>query len=167
MLAHTRGPRLVPAGHRGAAGARRSSTGSSGPRLAGRTDVARVGVYLSGLDLPVEIATFTAALATLPWFTPGAAVVDNDTFALLRAGTAAREAVVVVCGTGINCVGRRSDSATARFPALGRISGDWGGGFELGEQAIWHAARAGDGRGPATTLAHRADGPRRRRPWPR
>jgi N-acetylglucosamine kinase-like BadF-type ATPase len=122
--------------------------------LAGRSDVARVGIYLSGLDLPVEITTFTAALRTLAWFTPAAAVVDNDTFALLRAGTDSREAVVVVCGTGINCVGRRSDGATVRFPALGRISGDWGGGFELGEQAIWHAARAVDGRGPVTTLAH-------------
>ena len=115
-------------------------------------DVARVGVYLSGLDLPVEIETFTAALRTVPWFTPASAVVDNDTFALLRAGTASREAVAVVCGTGINCVGRRADGVTARFPALGRISGDWGGGYELGEQAIWHAARDLDGRGPATSL---------------
>ncbi|WP_231505198.1 N-acetylglucosamine kinase [Cellulomonas sp. URHE0023] len=120
--------------------------------LGDRRDVARVGIYLSGLDLPVEIATFTDALRSVPWFTPGSAVVDNDTFALLRAGTASHEAVVVVCGTGINCVGRRSDGATARFPALGRISGDWGGGFELGEQAIWHAARSLDGRGRATAL---------------
>jgi len=121
---------------------------------AGRSDVLRVGVYLSGLDLPVEIATFTAALETLDWYAgAGDVVVDNDTFALLRAGTPAHEAVVVVCGTGINCVGRRADGVTARFPALGRISGDWGGGFELGEQAIWHAARALDGRGPSTVLA--------------
>ncbi|MDM7830365.1 N-acetylglucosamine kinase [Cellulomonas edaphi] len=114
--------------------------------------VVRAGVYLSGLDLPVEIATFTAALAALPWFPRDAAVVDNDTFALLRAGTQADEGVAVVCGTGINCVGRRADGATARFPALGRISGDWGGGWELGEQAVWHAARALDGRGPTTSL---------------
>jgi len=113
--------------------------------------VERAGVYLSGLDLPVEIATFRAALATLAWL-PADLVVDNDTFALLRAGTPADEGVAVVCGTGINCVGRRADGATARFPALGRISGDWGGGWELGEQAVWHAARAVDGRGPATTL---------------
>ena len=30
---------------------------------------------------------------------------------------------VVVCGTGINAVGRRADGATVRFPALGSISG--------------------------------------------
>ena len=119
-----------------------------------RPRVLRVGVYLSGLDLPVEIETFSAALHALPWFVQAAAVVvENDTFALLRAGTAERQAVAVVCGTGINCVGRRADGATARFPALGRISGDWGGGFELGEQAVWHAARAVDGRGAPTILA--------------
>lgn len=119
-----------------------------------RPRVLRVGVYLSGLDLPVEIETFSAALHALPWFVQAAGVVvENDTFALLRAGTPEHQAVAVVCGTGINCVGRRADGATARFPALGRISGDWGGGFELGEQAIWHAARALDGRGDPTILA--------------
>jgi N-acetylglucosamine kinase-like BadF-type ATPase len=119
-----------------------------------RPRVLRVGVYLSGLDLPVEIETFSAALHALPWFLQAAGVVvENDTFALLRAGTASHEAVAVVCGTGINCVGRRADGVTARFPALGRISGDWGGGFELGEQAVWHAARALDGRGGPTILA--------------
>lgn len=152
VLAHARGPGSCPQVI-GVQPALDVIDGLVRSVLSGRP-VERVGIYLSGLDLPVEIETFTAALATLPWFTPDAAVVDNDTFALLRAGTPSHEAVVVVCGTGINCVGRRSDGATARFPALGRISGDWGGGFELGEQAIWHAARAVDGRGPATTLAH-------------
>lgn len=42
---------------------------------------------------------------------------------------------------------------TARFPAIGRIAGDWGGGWGLAEEALWHAA---DGRGEATTLVHAA-----------
>lgn len=124
--------------------------------LAAGEDVraSRVGVYLSGLDLPIEIEELRAGLAGVPWVEAADEVlVDNDTFALLRAGTPEREAVAVVCGTGINCVGRRADGATARFPALGAISGDWGGGWELGEKAVWHAARAVDGRGPATVLA--------------
>ncbi|MDM7855257.1 N-acetylglucosamine kinase [Cellulomonas alba] len=124
-------------------------------RDVGAGGVARAGVYLSGLDLPVEVETFTAALAGLDWFAGARSTeVDNDTFALLRAGTDAAQGVAVVCGTGINCVGRRADGTTARFPALGRISGDWGGGYELGELAIWHAVRAHDGRGPATRLEH-------------
>lgn len=115
------------------------------------------GIYLSGLDLPVEIATFRAAVEGLGWVRGArrGVVVENDTFALLRAGTDAAEAVAVVCGTGINAVARRADGVTARFPALGRISGDWGGGGDLGERALWHAARAVDGRGPWTSLVHR------------
>ena len=114
------------------------------------------GLYLCGLDLPVEITELTAAAEHLDWFakTP-TRLVDNDTFALLRAGTSEPDAVAVVCGTGINCVARRADGLTARFPALGTISGDWGGGYHLGSEALWHAARAVDGRGPATLLADR------------
>ncbi len=78
---------------------------------------------------------------------------DNDLFALLRAGTSTPDAVAVVCGAGINCVGRSQDGRTARFPSLGTISGDWGGGHHLAELALWHAARGEDGRGPATALS--------------
>ncbi len=126
----------------------------AGRAAGGPVTVGRAGIFLSGLDLPVEIEELRAGLAAVPWV--GAAdevLVDNDTFALLRAGTPERQAVAVVCGTGINCVGRRADGATARFPALGPISGDFGGGWELGQEAVWHAARAVDGRGPATSLA--------------
>ncbi len=47
----------------------------------------------------------------------------------------------------------RADGAVVRYASLGMTSGDWGGGWHLGEKALWHAARAVDGRGPATTLA--------------
>ena len=119
-------------------------------RAAGDAQVAAVGVYLSGLDLPREVRTYRAALAGLAW--PGELLVDNDVFALLRAGTEELDAVAVVCGTGINAVGRRADGASVRFPALGSISGDWGGGDGLGHEALWHAARAEDGRGAPTDL---------------
>src|SRR4029450_718472 len=56
-------------------------------------------------------------------------------------------------GAGPNCVGRCADGRTARFPALGMETGDWGGGGHLGLLALWHAVRAEDGRGPATLLA--------------
>ncbi|MGN6325510.1 N-acetylglucosamine kinase [Pseudolysinimonas sp.] len=118
----------------------------------GGADVAYASVYLAGLDLAVEIERFTAAIAPLRWTRAGLAV-DNDLFALLRTGTRSADAVAVVCGTGINAVGVRADGGTARFPALGTITGDWGGGSGVMLAALWHAARAEDGRGPATTLA--------------
>ena len=111
------------------------------------------GVFVSGLDLEVEIESFREAIAPLPWAAIGGSLVDNDMFALLRTGTKEANAIAVVCGTGINCVGVRADGETARFPALGAISGDWGGGSQLGEQALWHAARAADGRGAATEFS--------------
>jgi N-acetylglucosamine kinase-like BadF-type ATPase len=39
-----------------------------------------------------------------------------------------------------------------RFAAVGHISGDWGGGGHLWQEAMWWAARAEDGRGPDTRL---------------
>jgi N-acetylglucosamine kinase-like BadF-type ATPase len=119
--------------------------------VAGDHPIAQANVYLSGLDLPSEVETFAAAVGTLDWSTPST-VVENDLYALLRSGTSETDAVAVVCGTGINAIGRRADGAIARFAALGTISGDWGGGTGLGEAAIWHAARHADLRGPATSL---------------
>jgi N-acetylglucosamine kinase-like BadF-type ATPase len=112
--------------------------------------IALAAVYLAGADLPVELTMLTDAVAAAGW--ADKSLVDNDTLALLRAGTADADAVAVVCGAGINCVGRAADGRMVRFPALGTITGDWGGGDELGPIALWHATRAEDGRGPATAL---------------
>ncbi|WP_282083299.1 N-acetylglucosamine kinase [Streptomyces tendae] len=118
---------------------------------AGVTSVDHVSACLANADLPVEEEQLAAALHARAW---GAGVeVRNDTFAVLRAGVAEPLGVAVVCGAGVNCVGMRPDGRTARFPAIGRISGDWGGGWGLAEEALWHAARAEDGRGGPTELA--------------
>jgi N-acetylglucosamine kinase-like BadF-type ATPase len=119
--------------------------------VVGSSRVVQANVYLSGLDLDSEVEIFSEAVSHLDW-TSAATIVDNDLFALLRVGTSARDAVAVICGTGINALGTRADGATARFAALGDISGDWGGGTGIGEAALWHAARHSDRRGPATTL---------------
>ncbi|MFF5669083.1 N-acetylglucosamine kinase [Streptomyces hygroscopicus] len=123
--------------------------GRSGPRPVGH-----VSACLANVDLPSEEEELTGVLAGRGW---GATVtVANDTFALLRAGVAdAGEptGVSVVCGAGINCAGIGHGGRVARFPAVGRISGDWGGGGHLSEEAVWWAARAEDGRGEPTELA--------------
>ncbi|TDV41741.1 N-acetylglucosamine kinase [Actinophytocola oryzae] len=127
---------------------------ASARAAAGLSDADRVAlasVYLAGADLPVELTMLADAVTKAGW--ADKSVVDNDTLALLRAGTESPDAVAVVCGAGINCVGRAADGRTVRFPALGTITGDWGGGDELGLAALWHASRAEDGRGPATALA--------------
>jgi N-acetylglucosamine kinase-like BadF-type ATPase len=119
--------------------------------VAGDAAVAQADLYVSGLDLPIEVERYLTAVAALTW-TNSSTFVGNDLYALLRAGTDEPDAVAVVCGTGVNAIGVRADGADARFPALGPISGDWGGGSGLGEEALWHAARDLDGRGPRTAL---------------
>ncbi|MBO8184209.1 ATPase [Streptomyces sp. DW4-2] len=136
---------------RAAAGADRAGGTGQGP-----APVHQVMACLANADLPVEEEQLAAALAGRGW---GRLVtVHNDTFAVLRTGLTRQDGdaapcgVAVVCGAGINCVGLRPDGRTARFPAIGRLSGDWGGGGGLGEEALWHAARAEDGRGEPTVL---------------
>jgi len=108
---------------------------------------------LAGADLPIEEADLSRLVQSLGWSMTSTVV--NDTFAVLRAGLAdsgPRWGIGIVCGAGINCVGVGPDGRTTRFLALGQLSGDWGGGGELGPQALWWAMRAEDGRGPETEL---------------
>lgn len=121
--------------------------------LGGR-QVAQANLYVAGLDLPIELERFGDAIRDLAWASR-TTVWENDLFAVLRAGTRAADAAAVICGTGINALAVRADGETARFPALGALSGDWGGGAELGREGLWSAARALDGRGPATVLTER------------
>lgn len=117
-----------------------------------RVEVARVGLFVAGLDFDREKDRMRRALAERAWSRGVPLRVENDMLALLRTGTDAPNAVAVVCGTGINCLGVRGDGATVRFPALGSLSGDWGGGGDVGMAALWSAARAADGRGEPTEL---------------
>lgn len=107
-------------------------------------------LLLAGLDFPDEEDAYREAAAERGW--AGDVVVGNDTFAVLRAGSEHGFGVAVTCGAGINCVGIAPDGRTVRFPSLGRISGDWGGGDDVGAEALYVAARSEDGRGPKTVL---------------
>jgi len=110
-----------------------------------------VAVYLAGADLPIEVSGLEQAVGAEGW--ADRTIVDNDCFAMLRAGTSMPDAVTVVCGAGTNCVGRAADGRTARFLALGPIAGDWGGGHDLADHALREAARGEDGRGRPTALS--------------
>jgi N-acetylglucosamine kinase-like BadF-type ATPase len=116
-----------------------------------RGPVADLGVFcLAGADLPVDDRRILRGLRRRAWV--GEPILRNDTFAVLRAGTDRSWGVGVVCGTGTNCSGVAPDGGIFRLPAVGGISGDWGGGWDLGEAALWYAIRAQDGRGPRTSL---------------
>ena len=118
----------------------------------GSPPLATAQFFLAGVDFPAEEDALRAALEARGWADEVA--VGNDTLAVLRAGTERGWGVAVTCGAGINCVGVAPDGRQVRFPALGRITGDWGGGYDVGLEALSVAARSEDGRGRRTSLEH-------------
>jgi N-acetylglucosamine kinase-like BadF-type ATPase len=117
----------------------------------GRRPLPRLGMYcLAGADLPQDDRRITRWLSRQGWTSE--VVLRNDTFAVLRAGTERGWGVGIVCGFGTNCSALAPDGREYRLPAIGDLSGDWGGGTDLGPAALWHAMRARDGRGERTSL---------------
>ena len=107
-------------------------------------------LLLAGIDVAEEEDELREAAEARGW--APRIVAGNDTFAVLRAGSEEGIGVAVTCGTGVNCVGVAPDGRHVRFASLGEISGDWGGGRDIGLAALFAAARSEDGRGPRTTL---------------
>jgi len=121
--------------------------------LAPAEEPAQALLLLAGVDFPDEEHALEELAVGRGW--ARRTRVRNDTLAVLRAGTDAGWGVAVVCGAGMNCLGVARDGREARFPALGPITGDWGGGVDLGIEALFAAARSEDGRGPHTLLESR------------
>ena len=119
-------------------------------RLSGRPDLA---VYtLAGVDTRPDVRMLTDALEGRGFAED--LLVRNDAFGALRAGTDRTWGVVVICGQGVNAAGVAPDGRSVRLDALGDISGDWGGGTDVGWAGLAAAVRARDGRGPRTRLEH-------------
>lgn len=117
-----------------------------------RLPMADTAVYcVAGADLKSDVRRIERDLAPRGW--ARRSIVRNDTFAVLRAGSDRNWGVAVVCGTGMNCIGVAPNGRTARFAALGPLSGDLAAGGEwVGQAALAAANRARDGRGARTIL---------------
>jgi len=121
----------------------RSDGGVDGPIAIG-------SFCLAGADFPPDVRLLREALGAT-----GVAErieVRNDAFAALRAGSPTGWGVVVICGEGINAAGAGPDGREARLAGIGDLSGDWGGGYGIGQEALAVAVRARDGRGVPTSL---------------
>jgi N-acetylglucosamine kinase-like BadF-type ATPase len=116
-----------------------------------RPDAIEAAAYcIAGADLPEDFELLRPALAEL-----GLAKrwkLENDVVAALRSGSDRRDVVVVSWGSGVNAFGRNAAGREIRLPALGWISGDWGGGGDLGREAIFLVVRGDDGRGRPTSM---------------
>lgn len=110
-----------------------------------------VGVYaLAGADTAADARRLLVSFAERNLARSG--LVINDAFAPIRAGSPRGWGIALICGSGINAAGIAPNGRTARLAALGGISGDWGGGGDVGLAALGAAVRARDGRGPRTLL---------------
>jgi N-acetylglucosamine kinase-like BadF-type ATPase len=119
--------------------------------LAGGSRVAGIGVFsLAGADYPSDERMLARAIEARALV--GKTVVVNDSFGALRAGTDRGWGVGLICGQGVNAAAVAPDGRSARFPAVGDIAGDWGGGTSVGLEGLRAAVRARDGRGPRTSL---------------
>jgi N-acetylglucosamine kinase-like BadF-type ATPase len=153
LLGYARGPQSSPH-HLGEDGCLRVVAGLlEEARTRAQLDGALPAVAMlcmAGVDFPREEERLADLVSGRRW--ASRTTVVNDTFAVLRAGTEQGWGVAVVCGAGINCVGVSPDGRHVRFPALGAITGDWGGGYDVGLAAVSRAARSFDGRGEKTSL---------------
>jgi N-acetylglucosamine kinase-like BadF-type ATPase len=108
-------------------------------------------LFIAGLDFPDEEDAYLAEAERRGWATE--TVVGNDTFAVLRAGSARGWGIAVTCGSGMNCVGVGPDGRHVRFASLGAISGDaMDGAGAVGLAAVGAATRSEDGRSPRSML---------------
>jgi N-acetylglucosamine kinase-like BadF-type ATPase len=119
--------------------------------LAGAGPFADVAVAsMAGADYSSDIRQLQRGIESLRL--ADRVIVVNDTIAALRAGASRRWGGVLVCGQGINASVIAPDGRIAGYPAMGAISGDWGGGGGIGMEALGAAVRGRDGRGPRTSL---------------
>ena len=118
---------------------------------ADKAPLAEIGLYtVAGADFASETRMLARAFSGTG-LTQRTEVL-NDTLAALRAGTDRPYGVVLICGAGVNAAAMGPTGRTARLAALGPISGDRGGGRDLGMGALGAAVRARDGRGPRTAF---------------
>ena len=110
-----------------------------------------IGVHaLAGADTPADDRRLLRAIAAQRLARTD--LIVNDAFAPIRAGSEQGWGVALICGSGVNAAGIAPDGRRARLAALGPISGDWGGGGDIGLSALGAAVRARDGRGSRSSL---------------
>lgn len=114
---------------------------------------AAVCLGMAGVDQPREADVIRSILARLGLETR--ILIVNDSLIALEAGAPGSPGVVVASGTGSIVYGRDASGHAARSGGWGHLLADEGSGFAIGREALRAVVRAGDRRGPATSLTGR------------
>lgn len=154
LLALGRGPASNHQSREGLKGAMASIGAAMDEALAAAgiaaCDVAHASFCLAGADYPSDYELLSGAIAER-W--PDLRFsIHNDSFAGLRAGTSRGWGVVSISGTGTNQAGIGKDGRELQVGGMGYIWGDFGGGGDLGREAVRAAFMSGELRGPKTSL---------------
>lgn len=126
--------------------------GAGAGALGDRVRVALLALGGVGID-GVNLAMAEAAQAALGM---ESVFVENDAAAGLAAAVGELYGVVIVAGTGSIAMAVDRAGRRARSGGWGYRVGDEGSGQDIGRMGLAAAARAHDGRGPATCLVERA-----------
>jgi N-acetylglucosamine kinase-like BadF-type ATPase len=155
-------PQVVGDGHAGPA-----NWTTLGPVQCAQAIAAAVGEALEVAGVPPHaVAGACVAMAGYypPWHEPEARSVlapllpgislrlVPDLIAAWAGALGGQPGIALVAGTGAVAYGRSATGAAGRSGGWGPLFGDEGGGYWIGCQALRAAARALDGRGPATAL---------------
>lgn len=108
---------------------------------------------LAGLDTKDEARTSRPILEeVLSSWQIDQLVLLNDAALALANGTNSQNAIVLVGGTGSNCLGYNTQGQQAKAGGLNFALSDDGSGFDAGRLALKAAVKSLDGRGPKTVL---------------
>ena len=117
--------------------------------------VAAAFLAMASVGLAADRAEVSDIAERLGLAPPGCTKVDIDLAAALAGGLAGGDGIALIVGTGSSCYGRRADGFARQVGGWGSLLDDVGSATWLGTKAMTAAARAFDGRGPATQLEER------------
>jgi N-acetylglucosamine kinase-like BadF-type ATPase len=82
----------------------------------------------------------------------GPITVVNDSKIALASGSLSPNAIILIAGTGSNCIGKSDTGEEAKAGGLGYLLTDEGSGYFIGDKILRSAIQSFEGRGPKTVL---------------
>lgn len=117
------------------------------------TEFASFVMGLAGLDTEHELKQATDAFSSaLNKYTFSDYFLENDSIIALANGSVAKDAFVLISGTGSICYGRNAKGEKTKVSGMDYLLTDQGSGYEIGRMVLRAAAASYDGRGRKTIL---------------
>ncbi|MCR8643091.1 ATPase [Paenibacillus sp. N1-5-1-14] len=114
-----------------------------------KEDITYAVFGLAGADREADYNILTPFIDTLGFKN---SYICGDAMIAMRAGTTQADGVVLLCGSGLNCVGMNRSGDVFQCGGFGYAFGDFGGGYGLATEVFRSVIRNWEGRGQATML---------------